>query len=158
MTASKREVYAALAMSVVALAVGVAALARGRSAAPTASSCVDAQARATLDQLRREVAAADARALSRLGPTSPPTPTPVPAAPSADAPASTANAAAAPASTGAIRRYARIEAADPAVTVVQLEDGTYDIKTKDPSLAGSVVVARATTPDGRVDQLMIHVP
>jgi hypothetical protein len=160
MAASKVEVYAALGVSVVALAVGATALVQGRGAPPPpVAACVDKEARATLDQVRRELTAADARAMSRLA-MPPPFPSPpVPDATHAEA-APSAQAAAAPAASdnGGIRRYKHIETANPAVSVVQREDGNYDIKTTDPSLAGSVVVGRATMADGHVDQLFFHVP
>jgi len=56
------------------------------------------------------------------------------------------------------RRYTHFEIPNPAVTVTQKEDGTYDIRTTDPGLAGSVMQITAVTGSGEEDKLFIRIP
>src|SRR5262249_15324319 len=56
------------------------------------------------------------------------------------------------------RRYAHFEIPNPAVSVTQKDDGTYDIHTTDPTLAGSVMQITAVTPSGEEDKFLIQIP
>ena len=47
---------------------------------------------------------------------------------------------------------------NPAVTVTQKADGTYDIRTTDPKLSGTSMVIKAVTSSGEEDTLVIQVP
>jgi len=144
--------YAAPAIACVALAVSIYAAVRGRGEAPPATgpnACVDQEARDQTDKLRRLLAERDAR-LDRLARAAgAPSSSPTPAEPS---PASSTTPDPGP------RRYTHFESPNPAVTVTQKEDGTYDIRTTDPALSGSILQITAVTGSGEEDKLFIRIP
>jgi hypothetical protein len=144
--------YAALAIACLALAVSVYTALRGREPAPAAApaACVDQEARAQTDELRRLLVARDAR-IAQLAATAA-------AAGSPAGPAAGAAAAAAPPVAPGPRRYTHFEIPNPAVTVTQKEDGTYDIRTTDPALAGTVIEITAVTGSGEEDKMLIRIP
>jgi hypothetical protein len=47
---------------------------------------------------------------------------------------------------------------NPAVTVTQKPNGTYDIRTTDPKLSGTSLAIKAVTSSGDEDTLVIQVP
>ena len=146
-----RKVYAALAIACLALAVSIYTAVRGRGEAPETGPkvCIDQEARDQTDKLRRLLAERDAR-LDRLARAAgAPSSSPTPAEPS---PASSTTPDPGP------RRYTHFESPNPAVTVTQKEDGTYDIRTTDPGLAGSVLQITAVTGSGEEDKLFIRIP
>jgi hypothetical protein len=122
--------HAALAVACGALALAAFATFRGadgaRTTAPTV--CIDQEARAELDRLRRTVAQRDAL-LAQRGP-------PV----SADLGPALDGDAAAPASPPRRRGHAprAVRIPNPAVSVTQQPDGLLDIRTTDPALTGSI--------------------
>jgi hypothetical protein len=56
------------------------------------------------------------------------------------------------------RRYVRFEVPNPAVRVTQNDDGTFDIRSTDPSLAGSILTVTAISESGAADKVLIRVP
>jgi hypothetical protein len=141
--------YAALAIACAALALGIHAELRGAPAPASAlasAACVDQAARDQVAQLRRAVAERDA-ALARLPPSGP--------APGARLPTEPAPAASADPGP---RRYVRFDVPNPAVRVTQKEDGTLDIHSTDPGLAGSVLTVTAISESGAEDKVLIRVP
>ncbi len=160
MAESKREIYAVGVVASAALAVSVAGFVRDRRppAAPpatAASACADPDARAAVEQLRREVALLTASLATRSAPSAPPG---MPLGGTAGTPPSGGGTPRPNVPVGEFRRYAHMETSNPAVTVVQKEDGTYDVKTTDPALAGTVILATATGRDGVVDQIWVRIP
>jgi hypothetical protein len=143
--------YAALAVACLALALSIHTAVRGRSEpkATGAGACVDPDARAQLDQLRRALADRDALVARLARAAGGPGGDPTTGGPSRQAPA--------PPDPGP-RRYAHFQIPNPAVSVTQKEDGTYEIRTTDPSLAGSVMQITAVTPSGEEDKLFIRIP
>jgi hypothetical protein len=143
--------YAPLVIACLALAVAIYAAVRERGPAPAAGPtvCIDQEARAQTDELRRLVAAREAR-LAQLAAAA--------AAPGASSPAAAAGSAAAPPSAPGPRRYTHFEIPNPAVTMTQKEDGTYDIRTTDPALSGSILTVTAVTGTGEEDKLFIRIP
>jgi len=151
MSENRPKLPAALVIACAALALSIYAVARGASNAkePGANACIDQEVRAQLDKLRRALAERDA-VIARL-------------ARAASAPSGTSTAAepsprpVTPPDPGP-RRYARFETPNPAVSVTQKADGTYDIHTTDPALAGSVMQVTAVTQSGDEDKLLIRIP
>lgn len=150
MSPSNPKVHAALGIACLALALAIYAVIRGPSSAQAtgANACVDQEARDQADQLRRALADRDAY-IARL----------------ARAVNATGGAAAAgeppqrvaPPDPGA-RRFTHFETANPAVTVTQKADGSYDIRTTDPSLAGTTMQITAITDSGEAEKVMIRIP
>src|SRR5262245_19400661 len=132
---SNRKFYAALAIAGLALALSIYATVRGQRSAPSAGSgvCVDQEARTQADRLRRALMERDAL-IARLAAAAnvPGELRPV-EAPALPVPAPK------PAEDRVSRRYARFEIPNPAVSVTQQADGKLEIRTTDPSLAGSVI-------------------
>lgn len=151
MSQSNPKVHAALAIACVALALSVYTAVRGSSDAPAGGKCVDQEARDQAAKLRQTLAERDAvltrlvRGAAASGASA------TAAAPSAPPPP------AAPPESGP-RRYVHFEIPNPAVSVTQKDDGTYDIRTTDPALAGSVLQITAVTPSGDEDKLLIRIP
>ena len=151
MSQNNPKVHAALVIACVALAVAVYAVVRRSSDARPGGACVDQEARDQTARLRQAVAERDAvvtrlvRGAAAQGASStaaaPPSPSP-PAPPPEPGP----------------RRYTHFEIPNPAVSVTQKDDGTYDIHTTDPALAGSVMQITAVTPSGDEDKLLIRIP
>src|SRR5262249_35684154 len=56
------------------------------------------------------------------------------------------------------RRFTHFEAANPAVTVTQKANGTYDVHTTDPKLSGSMVQVTAVAENGEEMTLYMRVP
>jgi hypothetical protein len=156
MSESKKGLYAVGAIACAALVTSVAGLVRGRSspaqaAAPaSASACVDAEARASLERVwgamgQREAAQAKGPVGSLL-----------PGAP----PPWGADSSAVPQRKPhkGPMRFVSFKVPNPALTVVQREDGVIDAKTTDPTLAGTIVQVTATDIDGRELPLLVKVP
>jgi hypothetical protein len=155
MKQNHRTAHAALAVAGIALAVSIHTALRGPSdgsgdARPTgAGACTDREARDQLDRLRRVVAERDTL-VARLahGATMPVDPLP---------PVEPSQRHEEPPETGP-RRYARFEIPNPAVSMTQKGDGTYEIRTTDPTLAGSVMPITAITQSGAEDKMLIRIP
>jgi hypothetical protein len=151
MSQSNSKVHAALAIACIALALSIHTAVRGASEARPAGSStyIDQEARDQIDKLRRAVAERDAL-VARL-------------ARAANAPGSSSTAVEpsqplqAPPDPGP-RRYTHFEIPSPAVSVTQKDDGTYDIHTTDPTLAGSVIQITAVTQSGDEDKLLLRIP
>ncbi len=139
------------ALAIAAGALALAAYATVRRGAPaTPAACVDRDARAELATLRQAVAQRDAmiarmgRAVSAAAAGAAPVdepPSVEPAPPPAGPP-----------------RYVRIDVPNPAVTVTQKDDGSFDIRSADPALAGQVLTITATTAAGAEETYYIRVP
>ena len=56
------------------------------------------------------------------------------------------------------KRYTHFEVPNPAVTVTQKDDATYDIRTTDPKLSGTTMQITAVTQSGEEDTLFIRIP
>ena len=149
--------HAALVLACLALALSIYVALRAPGAAP-AGPCVDPEARAQVDQLRRALAERDAlvaRLASRvdaaagIGPAAGAGPAAEPSSPSPPSE---------PAPGAAPRRYARFESPNHAVSVTQKPDGSYDIRTTDPALAGSILQITAITESGEQDKVLIRIP
>lgn len=139
--------YAALAIAVVALVLAIRASMRTSSVAPAAKAdCVDQQARERLDAMSRTLAEREL-AIARLT--------------SSLANAGSAGTSATPAlpqGSDGIVHFAHIESPNPAVTVTQKADGSYDIRTTDPKLSGQIIVVTAVTATGEEQKLNVRVP
>ena len=151
MSQTNSKAYAALVIACVALAVSMYAAIRGPGDAKPRGpdACIDQEARNQVDQLRHALADRDAL-IARLAraanePGSAPAAIEPPQRPST------------PAESGP-RRYVHFEIPNPAVSVTQKDDGTYDIRTTDPSLAGSVMQVTGVTQSGEQDQFLIRIP
>lgn len=145
------KLYAVLAVACIALGLSIYTVVRGPSAAkPTSSSaCVDQEARTELGKLRRALADRDAF-IARLTRT-------LPAQSGAATTGEQLSRPSTPPESGP-RRYTHFEIPNPAVSVTQKDDGTFDIRTTDPTLAGSILQVTAVTQAGVEDQLMIRIP
>jgi hypothetical protein len=151
MSQNNSKIYAALAIACLALVLSLHTAMRGPSEAkaPGAGACVDQVARDQVDKLRGALAERDA-IIARLaraanapsGATAAPEPPPSPATPPEPGP----------------RRYVHFEIPSPAVSVTQKDDGTFDIRTTDPTLAGSVIQVTAFTQAGGEDKLLMRIP
>ena len=150
MSQNSPKLVVALVLAGLALAVSVHTALRG-PAAPAASdrTCIDQEARDRIDRLSRALAERDAL-VARLARAAS---APVPPADTVESPP----APAAPPEPGR-RRYARFETPNPAVSVTQNADGSYEIRTTDPALAGSVMQITAVTASGAQDKVFIRVP
>lgn len=145
------KLYAALVIACLALALSIHTAVRGPSEArPTGgSACIDQEARGQLDQLRRALLQRDAvvtqlaRAATAQGNSSGASDPPAQPVP--------------PAEQGP-RRYVHFEIPNPAVSVTQKDDGTYDIRTTDPALAGSILQVTAVTASGQEDKILMRIP
>ena len=145
------KLYAALVIACLALALSIHTAVRGLSEArPTGgSACIDQEARGQLDQLRRALLQRDAvvtqlarGANAGANPSGAAEPPPQPVAPPEQGP----------------RRYVHFEIPNPAVSVTQKDDGTYDIRTTDPALAGSILQVTAVTASGQEDKILMRIP
>lgn len=141
--------YAALGIACIALAVSIYTVVRGSGDGRAGGTCVDQEARDQAARLRQTLADRDA-VVARLART---------VTAQGGGPAAVAAAAAAtPPRDPGPRRYTHFEIPNPAVTVTQKDDGTYDIRTTDPALAGSVMQVTAVTPSGDEEKLLIRIP
>jgi hypothetical protein len=151
-----RKVQVALVIACGALALSIYTVARGGDARATGPNlCVDQDARAQMASLRQALTERDA-ALVRLSRAA------AAAAATGDQAAASGDRAeparrTAPLETGP-RRYVHFEIPNPAVTVTQKDDATYDIRTTDPSLAGTTLTITAVTATGDEDKMMIRIP
>jgi len=154
-TSSRFVVVSAIACVAVGLVVAAVA-GRTRGAASIApGACVDGAARDQITELRRVVMEQAART-TQLARVAERLPTPATAA--APAPRQAAPRQAAPAPDLGPRRYARFEASSDALRVEQRPDGTYDVRTTDPALAGSLARVVAVTASGDEDELIVRIP
>lgn len=142
------KLTAALVIACAALALSVHGALRGPRDATSSvgHACVDQQARDQTERLRRALGERDiaiagvARSASaRAGEPAAPSPPPPPSEPSP-------------------RYYAHFEVPDPAVTVTQKANGTYDIRTTDPRRSGTTMKITAVTQTGEEDTLFIRIP
>jgi hypothetical protein len=143
--------YAALGIACIALALSIYTAVRGSGDDRAGGKCVDQEARDQAARLRQTLADRDA-VVARLART---------VTAQGGGPAAAALAAAAPATPPpdpGPRRYTHFEIPNPAVSVTQKDDGTYDIRTTDPALAGSVMQVTAVTSSGDEDKLLIRIP
>ncbi len=147
------RVHAALAIAGLALALSIYTAVRRPGGAPAAGShvCIDPEARDQTDKLRRALADRDAQ-LARLARAATASGGGSAAVESPPTPPSSTQPAPGP------RRYTHFEIPNPAVTVTQREDGTYDIRTTDPALSGSVMQITAVTGSGEEDRFLIRIP
>jgi hypothetical protein len=158
---------AALVIACAALALSAYSALRGSGASSDGRACVDQQARDQTEGLRRTLTERDAmiarlaRAASAaangstaagdpLAGTPSPSPSPSPPSPPSSSPS--------PAEADRPRVYTHFEVPNPAVTVTQKPNGTYDIRTTDPKLSGTSLAIKAVTSSGDEDTLVIQVP
>jgi hypothetical protein len=157
MSQNRWKAYVVPVIACAALALSIDAMRAGGPSVPSGPSgaerCVDQDAREQIDRLRRALADRDALVarLARASGTqgsagatieAAPPPSPPPAEPVAPAP----------------RRFVRFESPNPAVSVTQKADGSYDIRTTDPALAGTVVQITAVTAAGEEEKVLIRIP
>jgi hypothetical protein len=154
MNQNSPKLVAALVIACLALALAMYAALRGPGAPAAGGTCADQEARDRIEQLRRALAERDAlvarlaRAASAPAvPAEPSPPREAPAEPPPEAPAGPGRP-----------RYARFETPNPAVSVTQNADGSYEIRTTDPALAGSVMQVTAVTASGAQDKVFIRIP
>ena len=150
------KVHAALGAACLALALSGYTAIRGPLGAKAdgAKACVDPEARAQVDRLRRALAEREAliARLSRATGVSDPGATPVGSAQRPAPPATSATPDPGP------RRFVHFQIPNPAVSVTQKEDGTYEIRTTDPSLAGTVIEVTGVTQSGEEEKLFVRIP
>jgi hypothetical protein len=147
------KLNAALVIAAAALAVSIYTAVRGPAdAASAAHVCVDRDARDQADKLRKMLVERDALVtrLARAASAPPTGPGSEPARPAASQPS--------PPPDRKPRLYTHFEVPNPAVTVTQKDDGTYDIRSTDPKLSGTTLQITAVTPSGEEDTLFIRVP
>jgi hypothetical protein len=161
MSQNNPKVYVALVIACVALALSIHTAVRGPGgpSGPGSGACVDQEARDQTASLRRALAERDA-VIGRL-------------ARAANAPGSAANTVEPPREPEPLpalepppavppepgrRRYARFVIPNPAVSVTQKDDGTYDIHTTDPALTGATMEITAVTASGKEDKVFLRVP
>jgi hypothetical protein len=151
MSQNNPKVVAALAIACIALALSIHTAVRGPSEAngTGSSACIDQEARNQVDRLRGALAERDALIARLARAANAPGAVPTTAGPSPPL--------AGPPDPGP-RRYVHFEIPNPAVSVTQKDDGTYDIRTSDPTLAGQVVQITAVTQSGEEDKLLIRIP
>jgi hypothetical protein len=148
-------ILACAALVLAGYAVYTARASGGASA--NGGACVDQNAREQVALLRRALVERDALVaqLARAAhvPAAVPSPTEAPTEPPSEAP---------PRPEVALdvrrRRYARFDSPNPAVSVTQNADGSYEIRTTDPALAGTILQVTAVTPSGDEDKVFIRVP
>lgn len=152
------KLSAALVIACAALALAAYSALRGSGASSDGRACVDQQARDQTERLRRMLSERDATIAHLARAANATANAPV----GAGAPSSSLSSS--PSSqlpSEAERRprlYAHFEVPNPAVTVTQKADGTYDIRTTDRKLSGTSLAIKAVTPSGDEDTLVIQVP
>jgi hypothetical protein len=155
------KLSAALVIACAALALSAYSALRGSGASSDGRACVDQQARDQTELLRRTLAERDVT-IARLARAANATANGsiaagVPSSPSSPSPSSSQS----PAPSEADRQprvYTHFEVPNPAVTVTQKPNGTYDIRTTDPKLSGTSLAIKAVTSSGDEDTLVIQVP
>jgi hypothetical protein len=158
MSQNHSKVHAALAIACLALALSIYAAVRRPSGgeSPATHACIDPEARDQVAVLRRALAERDAlvgrlaRAADAAGDGSN-------VAGKASPPGERSRGPETPSDPGR-RRYAHFETPNPAVSVTQNADGSYDIRTTDSSLAGSIMQITAVTPSGEEDKVFVRIP
>jgi hypothetical protein len=156
------KVYAPLAIAGLALAISIVTAVRGAGGAPAGGSgaCVDPEAREQLEKLRRALAERDVL-LARLARAPGGSGGSGGAGGAASGEAGSGGEAPQPGAAGsdaAARRFVRFVIPNPAVSVTQKEDGSYEIRTTDPSLVGSVLQVTGVTQSGEEQTLLIRIP
>ena len=148
------KLNAALVIAGVALALSIYTVVRGQGDASGGThACVDRDARDQTDKLRKLLAERDAL-VTRLARAAS-----APATASSGEPAKAgASQSSSPPPDRGPRRYTHFEAGNPAVTVTQKDDGTYDIRTTDPKLSGTTLQITAVTASGEEDTLFVRIP
>ncbi len=148
------KLTAALVIACAALALSVHGALRGpREGTPAGGhACVDQQARDQTERLRRALAERDLAIAGLARPAS------APAAPSPSTSPSPSSPSSSPPPERSPRYYAHFEVPNPAVTVTQKANGTYDIRTTDPKLSGTTLKITAVTEAGDEDTLFIRIP
>jgi hypothetical protein len=152
------KLNAALVIAAAALAVSIYTAVRGPTDAASATHvCVDRDARDQADSLRKMLVERDALVtrLARAASAPPSAPTSGPAAEPATRDAASPRP---PAARPQPKRYTHFEIPNPAVTVTQKADATYDIRTTDPKLSGTTMKITAVTQSGDEDTLYIRIP
>jgi hypothetical protein len=128
-----------------------------------AHACIDREAREQTDKLRKALADRDALIARLTRAATAPAGVPGVAAAQAagDMPAGSRlpppPSSASPPRRGP-KRFTHFEVPNPAVTVTQKDDGTYEIRTTDPALSGTTMQVTAVTATGDEDTLFIRVP
>ncbi|HEY0987462.1 MAG TPA: hypothetical protein VGD80_10440 [Kofleriaceae bacterium] len=153
------KLNAALVIAAAALAVSIYTAVRGPADAASATHvCVDRGARDQADSLRKMLVERDAL-VTRLARTAGAPPS-VPTAESAkaDPPSDGASPRPSQSARPQPKRYTHFEVPNPAVTVTQKADATYDIRTTDPRLSGTIMTITAVTQSGEEDTLYIRIP
>jgi len=145
------KLNAALVIAGVGLALSIYTAVRGPGDASGAHACVDREARDQNDKLRKMLVERDALVTRLARGAIAPAPAAEPARPGASSSSS-------PPAARAPRRYTHFEVPNPAVTVSQKDDGTYDIRSTDPKLSGTTLQITAVTPSGEEDTLFIRIP
>jgi hypothetical protein len=157
------KLSAALVIACAALALSAYGALRGSGASSDGRACVDQQARDQTERLQRTLAERDAM-LARLARAANATAGgPIAAGvPPASAPLSPSSPSSQPSAPSEADRkprvYTHFEVPNPAVTVTQKPNGTYDIRTTDPKLSGTSLAIKAVTASGDEDTLVIQVP
>lgn len=153
-----------LVIACLALALSAYALLRTQST-DDPRACIDQEARAYLASQRRTLAERDAviARLTRAAASAPDSVSkPIESNPveSSRVDTNAAEPSRPPETPLPTRRpqYAHFETANPAVSMTQNADGTYDIRSTDPSLAGSVMQVTAVTSSGHEDKLLVRIP
>jgi hypothetical protein len=159
------KLSAALVVACAALALSAYSALRGSGATGDGRACVDQQARDQTERLRRALTERDA-VIARLtrqpngtagGQATEAAAAPSPSSASSPSSPSSPSAPQSP-SPPQPRFYAHFEVPNPAVTVTQKANGTYDIRTTDPKLSGTSMAIKAVTSSGDEDTLFIQVP
>ena len=161
------KLSATLVIACAALALSAYSALRGSGASSDGRTCVDQQARDQTEQLRRTLAERDAmiarlaRAANATAPgaiaASVPSASPSPSSSPRSSPSSSQSPPPSEADPQP-RVYTHFVVPNPAVTVTQKPNGTYDIRTTDPKLSGTSLAIKAVTSSGDEDTLIIQVP
>jgi hypothetical protein len=159
------KLNAALVIAGAALALSIYATVRAPDGAGP-HACIDREARDQTDKLRKALAERDALIARLTRAATGPAGTPAAAAAAADMPAgsrlppspsSASGSSSSPPRPGP-KRFTHFEVPNPAVTVMQKDDGTYEIRTTDPALSGTTMQITAVTATGDEDTLFIRIP
>ena len=159
------KLNAVLAIAAIALALSIYTAIRGAARGPDGATsaghaCVDREARDQTDKLRKMLIERDAlvtRLARAADSASGPSTTDAPGQPAKPGPSQPSSPPASPPNRGP-RRYTHFEVPNPAVTVTQKDNGTYDIRTTDPKLSGTTLRITAVTATGDEDTLFIRIP
>jgi hypothetical protein len=151
------KLSAALVIACAALALSAYSALRGSGATGDGRACVDQQARDHTERLQRTLADRDAL-VARLARAANATAGGPALASSPSSPTPPSSSQSPPQPESRPRLYAHFEVPNPAVTVTQKADGTYDIRTTDPKLSGTSLAITAVTPSGDEDTLFIQIP